>query len=210
MTSKPNNATAAEPSTRARILREASNLFATKGYAGTSTREIAAAVGIRQPSLFHHFASKTEIVDALLEYDLSESTAVAEREANAEDSAAVRLYRYLVWDIAFACQAPYNLAGLSDSIEDDPDFAHWRDRLQRLRRARMQMIEDGIASGEFIDIDPGVARRAITWMVVGNMADVARHGVVDADGLARELARFAVRALLADPGRLDEIEAAAA
>ncbi len=209
MTSKTDTATAAEPSTRERILREASHLFATRGYAGTSTREIAVAVGIRQPSLFHHFASKTEIVDALLEYDLSESTAVAEREATAEGPAAVRLYRYLTWDIAFACRAPYNLAGLSDSIGDDPEFAHWRKRLERLRRARMQMIEDGIASGEFIDIDPDVARRAITWMVVGNMADVAGHEVVDADRLARELARFAVRALLANPERLDEIEAAA-
>src|SRR5581483_2006845 len=48
----------AERPTRERILYEASNLFAREGYHGTTTREIAAAVGVRQPSLFYHFPSK--------------------------------------------------------------------------------------------------------------------------------------------------------
>jgi AcrR family transcriptional regulator len=47
--------------TRERILREASRLFATRGYYGSSTRDIAAAVGIQQPSLFHHFPHKQAI-----------------------------------------------------------------------------------------------------------------------------------------------------
>ena len=41
-------------STRGRILLEASLLFAQRGFFGTSTRDIADAVRIRQPSLFHH------------------------------------------------------------------------------------------------------------------------------------------------------------
>ncbi|MBW2493378.1 MAG: helix-turn-helix transcriptional regulator [Deltaproteobacteria bacterium] len=56
--------------TRELILREASRLFAARGYLGTSTREIAAAVGIQQPSLYNHFASKQAIAEALLDYDL--------------------------------------------------------------------------------------------------------------------------------------------
>lgn len=196
--------------TRERILREASALFAAKGYTGTSTREIATAVRIQQPSLFHHFASKKEIVEALLEYDLVESTAVAEREANAPGTAAVRLYRYLVWDIAFTCSSPYNLTGLSDSVKLDPDFDHWRERLDRLRNARRKMIEDGIASGEFINIDADIARRAITWMILGNVADSAGQSIPNAEALAVELARFALRALLKDPEQLDAIVAAAA
>ena len=61
----------AEPSTRERLLRAASALFATKGYFGTSTREIAELVEIRQPSLFHHFESKAAIAQVLLDRSLT-------------------------------------------------------------------------------------------------------------------------------------------
>lgn len=46
---------------RDEALRAAARIFAAKGYAETSLREVAAAAGIRPASLYYHFASKEDL-----------------------------------------------------------------------------------------------------------------------------------------------------
>lgn len=56
-----------EKSTREMIMQEALVMFAAKGYAAVSMRDIAAAVGIRASSIYHHFRGKQEVFDALVQ-----------------------------------------------------------------------------------------------------------------------------------------------
>lgn len=53
--------------TKNRIAQEALYLFSEKGYAATSVRDIAAAVGIKDSSLYNHYKSKQEILDYVIE-----------------------------------------------------------------------------------------------------------------------------------------------
>lgn len=58
----------AEPlSTKALILSTALALFSEHGYAAVSMRDIASSVGIRASSIYHHFASKQALWDALID-----------------------------------------------------------------------------------------------------------------------------------------------
>ncbi|WP_419703060.1 TetR/AcrR family transcriptional regulator [Promicromonospora sp. NFX87] len=53
--------------TRAAVIGAAANLFAERGYRAVSLRDIAAAGGISHPGLLRHFASKDDLLRAVVE-----------------------------------------------------------------------------------------------------------------------------------------------
>ncbi len=52
--------------TATRILDAAETLFATQGYEGTTLRQIAAVVKLKEPGLYNHFSSKHALYEAVL------------------------------------------------------------------------------------------------------------------------------------------------
>ena len=195
-------------STRERILFEASNLFATHGYHGTTTRAIADAVGIRQPSLFHHFPSKRSIMEALLTYDL-DAFSFVESLAEAKGPAAQRLYRYIARDVELVSHSPYNLSGLyTEEVIGDPEFADIAARGDHLHEAVEQIVRDGIASGEFIPIDPGLVREEIYGLLLRLMSLHSPGKPAPKPTLGKEVASLVLRGLLADPGTLADLDGA--
>ena len=57
-----------EPNARQRLLDTATELFAEKGYAGTSVREIVERAGVSKPVLYYYFKSKQGLFYAILEW----------------------------------------------------------------------------------------------------------------------------------------------
>ena len=65
--------------TRQKILAKALELFSVHGYDAVSVGQIAAAVGIKAPSLYNHFPSKRAIFDAIVEATAAQYEADTDR-----------------------------------------------------------------------------------------------------------------------------------
>jgi AcrR family transcriptional regulator len=74
-TQKPNRERLTGAQRRAAIIEAAIDLFASRGFRGTTTREIAAAVGVTEPVLYQHFETKRGLYDAILESMVREPAA---------------------------------------------------------------------------------------------------------------------------------------
>jgi AcrR family transcriptional regulator len=71
----------ADASTATRILGAAEILFAQRGFAGVSVREIAGQVGLNQGSIYNHFPSKQALYEAVLQRGLTPFREILESAA---------------------------------------------------------------------------------------------------------------------------------
>ena len=121
---------------REEILDAASELFTRNGYAGTSTRRIADEVGMRQASLYHHFATKDDILAALLQTTVESSLVRARELLESDDPALDRLIELARFDVTQLAASRWNLGALYLLPElHAPRFTEFRDARTELARA---------------------------------------------------------------------------
>ena len=198
-----------EWSTRELILLHASRLFATRGFRGTSTRDICAAVGIRQPSMYSHFASKHAIADELLQRNLTAGIDALRRITADGGGPALELYRYLRWEIQYDLTDPFDFRALFHSeVLDLPELADARSLDRKYRARLLDILERGIADGDFVDVDATYAARFVDAVVLDAMQSAA-EGVAAVDDQPDVAATLVLRALLTRPARITALRKAA-
>ncbi|SCZ66064.1 transcriptional regulator, TetR family [Arthrobacter sp. UNCCL28] len=115
---RPRKQQAVRPGATARdeILDAAAELFTSQGFANTSTRAIADAVGIRQSSLYHHFSTKDEILGELLGGTVSTSLdfarAMRDHSDDGLEASAAQLHAVVLFDGSQLCTSRWNLGVL--------------------------------------------------------------------------------------------------
>lgn len=197
---------AAESLTVVSILYEASRLFAAVGYDATTLEAVARKTDFDESEVREYFASTEAMMQALIDHDLEQALEAAETEAAGTGPAATRLFRYLAKDVSWVVSSPYDLSGI-DRVHmiHRPEFAPWRAKLERLRSLRLLLIRQAIDEGDFVRVAPDFAQESITSIIMGTIE--ARRGVPveEPTEYGTELAALALRSLLRDPNRLDEI-----
>jgi TetR/AcrR family transcriptional regulator, cholesterol catabolism regulator len=155
------------------ILAVAAGLFARKGVAATTVREIADEVGILSGSLYHHFDSKEAMVDEILApylKDLREAYKVVRSSATDPRTKLRDL-------VAASLQVVEAHPHATEIYQSDVNYLSQSERFGYLtaaagevRKAWLEVIGDGVARGVFRpDLEPGIAYRLMrdaVWLSV--------------------------------------------
>lgn len=194
------------PNPRAEILDAAGELFTTNGYANTSTRAVADAVGMRQASLYHHFAAKDDILDALLSETIAAPLELAQRLAAAGADAPPRLYALAWFDVRQLCAARWNLGALYLLPELRTErFAPFRLRRDELRRHYERFAAEVVAAAG-ADGVPGT--EVLPFRLVETVISI-RSDEAEAPAYAERAIPEATLRTLGWSGDLDEVRGAA-
>jgi AcrR family transcriptional regulator len=74
------------------IVKAAMPLFARKGFAETTTRELAKAAGVSEPLLYKHFPSKEALYTAIQNYSCQPTDPISQRLADLKPSASTLVH----------------------------------------------------------------------------------------------------------------------
>jgi AcrR family transcriptional regulator len=156
-------AAAPDSERREEILALATQIFADKGYASTTVREIADSAGILSGSLYHHFDSKESMLDEIMRAFL-DYTVARYRETIAAGGDVLDVLRALVHDAFTALGA--NPAALAVMINEFnfllqfPRFAYLREGAEETERLWSEVIAQGMRTGVIrSDIEPRMVYR---------------------------------------------------
>lgn len=186
---------------RDEILDAAGELFTTNGYANTSTRAVADAVGIRQASLYHHFAAKDDILDALLAETIAGPLELAERLREVSEPAHTRLYALAWFDVRQLCAAHWNLGALYLL----PELRTERFAAFRLRRDELRGHYETLAAA--VSAEAGVpGAEGLPFRLVETVINI-RSDAGSAPGQAERAIPNAVMRMLGWSGDLDRLRA---
>ena len=153
------------------ILETGARLFAEKGYDATSMRDISNAAGVSKALLYHHFSSKDDIYARIAFSATQHLNAFVSARIPPDGTAAEKLRAFMVSAAKFFSEHRSAWIAASNAFWSNPD-----QRLADLRIARRRQFEsslrdiirEGVASGEFNDVDPASAGRlvlsGINWM----------------------------------------------
>lgn len=156
---------------KAEILEAAKEIFAERGVKQTTVRQIGAKAGILSGSLYHHFESKLDIVDAILSDFCSEVLAGYRSIARGDDPAPDRLrkmIRYAFNLIPHHSAAVVIILNDSQDLLGDPRFRYLVDFNTEVERRWIEVFREGMRTGAFRDsFDPKLLYRFARDAILG-------------------------------------------
>ena len=136
---------------RERLLIAAVQMFASKGYAGTSVREIVEAAGVTKPVLYYHFGNKEGVFQAMMEEAVVAQRAVLDEVRRSGGTASERILLLNEREYVLALENSLAVRAIDSFYYGPPggapefDFEKLYGEFDALMRA---LVEEAMAAGE--------------------------------------------------------------
>ncbi len=178
-----------------RILEAAAELFAERGYNGTSMTAIAESLGATKPFVYYHFKDKHEILLETCRRGVVRALAALDEAVASGGSSSEQL--------ATACRALAevtleNRAYVTvysrdmDRLSEDAR-AELADLRRRFDRRLAELIEEGCRRGEFAVEAPRVTATCISTMIIYSYGWYREGGAMDLQQVAEHLSELSQR-----------------
>jgi AcrR family transcriptional regulator len=188
------------PCVRERVLREATRLFAAKGFNGVSVREIVEAAGVTKPTLYYYFSNKEKlfreiVVASLMDFQERLEAAVGQPGSIRESLARIAgLYIDFAREHGGESRITYSLYFSSErNLILDFDFnAYFTKHIEMIGG----VVAQAVTRNEVRSGDPWLM--AFSFVGILNlfiMGILYNPAVIPAEGLAELIADAALRGL---------------
>ena len=139
------------PDVYEQILAVAEQLFRTLGYGKTTIADIAAALGMSSANIYRYFENKSAINEAITHRVLARAEALVQSILSAPDSAATRLRRMILELHRYTCEQYLQESKVHEIVIKamDEQWGVIDAHIKRLRASFQQVLDDGVAQGEF-------------------------------------------------------------
>ena len=151
---------------RERLLAGATGLFASKGYASTTVREIVERAGVTKPVLYYYFRSKEGIYLELMREPFGKFASLVEETLLTSGSARERLFRLCLraYDIVVEhIDAARVMYAIYYGPPQGAPFIDFDAYHRRFQEAVLQVLREGVRDAEFRRVNLNDAM----WAVVG-------------------------------------------
>jgi TetR/AcrR family transcriptional regulator len=155
---------------RTQLLEIGLNLFAKKGFNGTTTKEIAAAAGITEAVIFRHFPNKQALYEAVLESQIGCTGFpewMAEAQACMDRNDDAGLFRAIAGVIirSYSGEARHERVMLFAALEgNEQGLGHYRSFSIPIFELLRVYIVKRQKEGALAEYDPGAILAAIAGM----------------------------------------------
>lgn len=165
---------------RDQLLAAAMEVLQRSGWWGFKVESVLRQAGLSTRSFYRHFDKKSDLLLALLEFELGGAAVGLRRATAAADTPSDKVRAYV--------SATIDMAYLAELAKPSSLFAsHWRELLpeypeaidrciERMMAPLVEAIQAGHAAGEFHSEDAIADARAIFYLVAGMTADQATLG----------------------------------
>lgn len=160
-----------EQDTKAQILTTAMAVFTQKGFTKASMNDIVRASGLSKGGVYWHFKGKDEIIIAIFEQFFTEQRTQMEAILASDISAGAKLSQLAQltgqavekWFVQFPHPLEFYAFAIRDTTLKNLMQQSFRIEEERLIR----LVEQGIADGEFKEVDAGAIARTVIGIFEG-------------------------------------------